>query len=93
MSVPKLGFKAARFLSAGFATAERIADDFIDLEKEARLTGRSGGLQGWPAREVYQTARFIQTALGSVKLSMAAVPCSRPRPESRSPPQGRRTSV
>ena len=28
-----------------------------------------------------------------MKLSSAAVPCSRPKPESRSPPQGRRTSV
>jgi hypothetical protein len=40
-----------------------------------------------------QTFKFIQTAFGSVKLSIAAVPCSRPSPESRSPPQGNRTSV
>src|SRR5262249_44455649 len=40
-----------------------------------------------------QTFRFIHTAFGSVKFSIAAVPCSRPSPESRSPPQGRRTSV
>src|ERR1700736_6142842 len=40
-----------------------------------------------------QTLRFIQTAFGSVKFSIAAVPCSRPRPESRSPPQGNLTSV
>ena len=40
-----------------------------------------------------QAARFTQTALGSVKFSIAAVPCSRPRPESRSPPHGNRTSV
>ena len=40
-----------------------------------------------------QTFKFIQTAFGSVKLSIAAVPCSRPKPESRTPPQGNRTSV
>src|SRR5689334_11788383 len=39
------------------------------------------------------TFKFIQTAFGSVKFSIAAVPCSRPRPESRSPPHGSRTSV
>ena len=40
-----------------------------------------------------QTFRFIQTAFGSVKFSIAAVPCSRPKPESRTPPHGNRTSV
>jgi hypothetical protein len=40
-----------------------------------------------------QTFKFIQTAFGSVKLSIASVPCSRPKPESRTPPQGNRTSV
>jgi len=39
----------------------------------------------------HQTFRFIQTAFGSVKLSIAAVPCSQPRPESRSPPHGKST--
>jgi 2-dehydropantoate 2-reductase len=34
-----------------------------------------------------------QTAFGSVKFSIAAVPCSRPKPESRTPPHGNRTSV
>ncbi len=33
MSVPKPRFKAARFLSVGFAAADQIADNFIDLEK------------------------------------------------------------
>ncbi len=42
---------------------------------------------------ICHTFRFIHTAFGSVKFSSAAVPCSRPRPESRSPPQGSRTSV
>jgi len=40
-----------------------------------------------------QTFKFIQTAFGSVKFSIAAVPCSRPKPESRTPPHGNRTSV
>src|SRR6266702_8523779 len=92
-SVPKRRFKAARLLSAGFLAAERIADNFTDREKRSppdRAIRRAPGLAGSGG---YQTARFIHTALGSVKLSIAAVPCSRPRPESRSPPQGRRTSV
>jgi hypothetical protein len=38
----------------------------------------------------HQTSRFIHTAFGSVKLSIAAVPCSRPRPDS---PHGRRTDI
>jgi 6-hydroxynicotinate 3-monooxygenase len=45
------------------------------------------------AQACSQALRFIQTAFGSVKLSSAAVPCSRPKPESRTPPQGSRTSV
>src|ERR1700687_1895030 len=36
---------------------------------------------------------LIHITFGSVKLSMAASPCSRPKPESRAPPQGSRTSV
>src|SRR6185312_6635899 len=47
--------------------------------------GGSGAAPQWPV--------LIQTTLGSVKLSMAASPCSRPKPESRAPPQGRRTAV
>ena len=39
------------------------------------------------------TFRFIHTAFGSVKFSIAAEPCSRPKPESRTPPHGNRTSV
>src|ERR1700687_5771140 len=40
-----------------------------------------------------QTFKFIQTAFGSVKFSIAAVPCSRPKPETRTAPHGNRTSV
>jgi hypothetical protein len=40
MPVPKPRFKAARLLFQEFATAERIADNFIDLEQAVRLTVR-----------------------------------------------------
>jgi hypothetical protein len=56
-------------------------------------SARSAMVHAKTSSRVCQTFRFIQTAFGSVKLSIAAVPCSRPKPESRTPPHGSRTSV
>jgi hypothetical protein len=58
-------------------------------EKEQTFYRRSSFIN----RTELQTFRFIQTAFGSVKFSIADVPCSRPKPESRTPPHGNRTSV
>lgn len=41
----------------------------------------------------FHCSMAIQMDFGSVKFSSAASPCSRPKPDSPDPPQGRRTSV
>ncbi len=72
-------------------------------QSELSATGRRETFRGpgvmWPgglgqssAARVY-CASDSQTLFGSVKVSIAVSPCSRPKPESPEPPQGRRTSV
>jgi hypothetical protein len=61
--VPKPRFKAARLLIAGFAAADRIADNFSDLESILPDRVRAG-------RDLeigQQTAGFVRTA-GSARL-------------------------
>src|ERR1700730_16806275 len=53
-------------------------------------SARSAMVHSKTSSRVCQTFRFIQTAFGSVKLSIAAVPWSRPKPQLRQTPQGRR---
>ena len=83
------GWKAGTITCGGVQARSACG---VSFRKSWRIATRPK----WRAHAAFlrdQTFRFIQTAFGSVKLSMAAVPCSRPRPESRSPPQGNRTSV
>ena len=66
---------------------DRVYDDIHTAKVMTNDYGSSFEATNFPPKAL------IQIAFGSVKFSIAAMPCSRPRPESRSPPHGNRTSV